>query len=148
MTHPTHVVCPHCHAVNRLSASQLSEEPDCGHCHQALFMAQPLQLTTQTFGIHISRSQLPVLVAFWASWYAPCKALAPQLVVAAGLLEPRMRLAQVNVDEEPRLANLYAIRSIPTLMLFKNGMEMARRPGATNAASIVEWAEARLEARL
>lgn len=148
MTHLTHVVCPHCHAVNRLAAAQLHDEPDCGHCQQALFMAQPVQLTTETFGIHVSRSHLPVLVAFWASWYAPCKALAPQLVVAAGLLEPGIRLALVNVDEEPRLASLYAIRSIPTLMLFKNGMEMARRPGAAGAAGIVEWAEERLEARI
>ena len=135
-----HIVCPHCHTTNRVAAPQLGEAPDCGRCHQPLFTGQPAALDEAAFEKHINRSQIPVLVDFWAPWCGPCRAMAPAFEQAAKELEPNMRLAKVNTEEAQQLGARLNIRSIPTLALFVNGREIARQPGAMGAADIVRWA--------
>ncbi|MBX9894126.1 MAG: thioredoxin TrxC [Nitrosomonas sp.] len=139
---PLHIVCPHCHATNRVPDDRLSASPNCGACHQPLFTAQPVELTETLFNKHIAGNDIAVLVDFWAPWCGPCRMMAPAFVQAAATLEPNMRLAKVNTEEQQGLAARYHIRSIPTLVLFKGGREIARQPGAMNERDIVRWAQA------
>ena len=135
-----HVVCPHCHTTNRVADADLDKDPDCGSCHAALFPRQPANLSATDFERHIARSDLPVLVDFWAPWCGPCRMMAPAFEQAAAQLEPRMRLLKVSTEEAPNLAAEFGIRSIPTLALFAGGREVARQAGALPTRSIVTWA--------
>ncbi|MCU0810784.1 MAG: thioredoxin TrxC [Thiobacillaceae bacterium] len=144
MSDSLHLVCPHCHAINRVPAARLGQAPNCGQCHRPLFDAHPLELTAATFDKHISRNDIPLLVDFWAPWCGPCKMMAPQFAQAAGLLEPQVRLAKVNTEAEQGLGAQYSIRSIPTLALFRGGREIARQPGAVGAQDIVNWVRSQL----
>ena len=144
MSDSLHLVCPHCHAVNRLPVARLGQTPNCGQCHRPLFDAHPVELTQATFARHLSRNDIPVLVDFWAPWCGPCKMMAPQFAQAAQLLEPQVRLAKVNTEAEQSLGAQYAIRSIPTLALFRGGREIARQPGAMGAQDIVNWVRSQL----
>ena len=138
-----HVVCPHCQAINRLTAPRLADQPRCGQCHQPLFIAEPVELTAATFERQLSRNDIPLLVDFWAPWCGPCRMMAPAFTQATGVLEPQIRLAKVNTEQEQALASRFGIRSIPTLILFRAGREVARHSGAfSRAADIVQWATA------
>lgn len=140
-TDALHIVCPHCDAVNRVPAQRLRQEPVCGKCQRALFIGQPAELSAARFLKHIERSDIPVLVDFWAPWCGPCRTMAPSYAQAAQRLEPVFRVVKVNTEEAQELAARYAIRSIPTLALFRNGREVARQPGAMDAANILAWAQ-------
>ena len=134
-----HLVCPHCHSINRVPTARIGEQPNCGQCHQPIFAGQPLDLTGATFTRYINRNDVPILVDFWAPWCGPCKMMAPAFKEAAALLEPHIRLAKVNTDVEQTLGAQYLIRSIPSLILFKGGRELARQAGAMMTQDIVRW---------
>jgi len=143
-TNPSlHIVCPHCTTTNRVPSARMMQQPKCGHCHRPLFTAHPIELTTANFEAHAGRSDIPLVVDFWASWCGPCRAMAPAYEEAAGLLEPNYRLAKLDTEAEPTLAARFGIRSIPTMVLFKAGREIARQAGAMGAQDIVRWVRAR-----
>jgi thioredoxin 2 len=140
-SHAVHVVCPGCDAVVRVPAARLGESPRCPRCKGALFTGAPVELNGPTFDVHVKRSDLPVVVDFWAPWCGPCHAMAPQFAAAARALEPRYRFAKVNTDECPELAGRFGIRSIPTLMVFRHGELLGQRAGAMDAGSLRRWLE-------
>ncbi|QID18167.1 thioredoxin TrxC [Nitrogeniibacter mangrovi] len=139
MSTTVQVACPACGGINRLPEARLGERPNCGRCHQPLFTGQPIAADADTFERHVGRGDLPVLVDFWAPWCGPCRMMAPAFDAAARTLSPDVRLLKVNTEEQQALAARYAIRSIPTLILFENGREKARSSGAMNESQLVHW---------
>ena len=134
------VACPSCNTLNRAPREKLaSGAGKCGQCGSPLFQGHPMALDATSFESHAGKSDLPLVVDFWAPWCAPCQAMAPQFERAAQRLEPRVRFAKVNTDEQQALAGRFGIRGIPTMILFHHGREIARQSGAMDSNRIESW---------
>jgi thioredoxin 2 len=135
------LVCPSCGAKNRVPDERLNDAPVCGRCGSELMAARPIALDDASFERFIQGTELPVVVDYWADWCGPCKMMAPQFAAAAEQL-PRVRFAKVDTEAAPRTSAQFGIRSIPTMILFKGGKEVARQSGAMQAGAIVAWLRA------
>jgi thioredoxin 2 len=133
------VVCPSCDTKNAVPASRLAGHGKCGHCGKPLFQAHPMALTEARFQRHAAESDIPLAVDFWAAWCGPCQMMAPDFDRAAAGLEPRVRLAKVDTEAEQGLGARFGIRSIPTLIVFHKGREIARQSGAMMGDQLNSW---------
>ncbi|MGC8115608.1 thioredoxin TrxC [Metapseudomonas otitidis] len=138
MTDPLMIPCAHCAGLNRIPANRLGDAPRCGHCKAAVLPASPFDLSEATFAKQL-RGDLPLLVDVWADWCGPCKAFAPTYQQAAAQLQGHCRLGKLDSEANRQLAGQLNIRSIPTLILFKGGVEIARQSGALPLPQLLGW---------
>lgn len=131
--------CPNCTVTNRVPEERLAGHPQCGKCKRPLFAGQSLELHPGNLTATLDKNDIPVLIDCWAPWCAPCKSFAPVFEQAAGLLEPQLRLAKLNTEAVPSIAQRWAIRSIPTLILFRQGKEITRVSGAMSLSQLQQW---------
>ena len=140
------VVCAHCATTNRVPAARLGDGAKCASCKEPLLSGQPFELTKASFDRQIASNDLPVVVDFWAPWCGPCLMMAPAYEQAAARLAPNVRLAKLNTEDEPDIAARFGIRSIPTLIAFKNGREVARQSGHLDLNRLLNWINSNVQA--
>ena len=132
------VTCPNCHRKNRIPENRLTGEGNCGACKQALFNGKPVHLAPDNLSLQAA-ADIPLVIDFWAPWCGPCRQFAPVFEATAAVLEPKARLGKLNTEEFPELAQQYGIRSIPTLVIMRQGRELDRISGALSPQQFRQW---------
>lgn len=135
------IACPVDGSLNRVPQARLGEHPKCGKCGSPLFQGRAINLTSGNFDRHAEKSDLPVVIDFWAAWCGPCRMMSPNFEAAAARLEPRVRMAKLDTEAEPAIAGRYGIQGIPSMIMIRKGREIARISGAMPTGSIVQWVE-------
>ena len=139
------VACPTDASLNRVPRAKLDRNPKCGRCHNLLFQGKAVELKAANFDTHAFKSDLPIVIDFWAEWCGPCRMMTPNFEAAAPRLEPRVRLGKLDTEAEPAIAGRYGIRSIPSMIMIRKGQEIARTSGAMPTSAIVDWVEQALK---
>ena len=137
-----HVACPHCNTTNRVSRERLGQTPVCGQCKARLLPGEPVELTRANFERQVAVGELPIVVDFWAEWCGPCKMMAPAFAAAAAQRATHVRFGKVDTEAQGEIAARFGIRSIPTLVAFKGGREVARQSGAIGLPQLLQWIDA------
>jgi thioredoxin 2 len=135
------IACPIDGTLNRVPRARLGQNPKCAKDHQPLFQGKPVDLTSANFEKHAVKSDLPVVIDFWAAWCGPCRMMSPAFEAAAPTLEPRVRLAKLDTEAEPAIAARYGLRGIPSMIMIRKGREIARTSGAMPTSAIAQWVE-------
>ncbi len=131
-------VCPHCQTTNRVARDRLDQGPACGSCKRPLFPKKPFELTATTFDKHAG-GEVPLIVDCWAEWCGPCRMMAPAYDEAAARVGPGVHLAKLDTEAEQAIAARLGIRSIPTLIAFRDGREIGRQSGALALPQLMQW---------
>ncbi|MGS0467207.1 thioredoxin TrxC [Cobetia marina] len=133
------LACPQCLALNRVATARLDDNPVCGKCSAAVLPQEPLELTSANFEALVTRSEMPVVIDFWASWCGPCKMMGPIFNEVAAQMGTRVRFAKIDTEAQQALAGRFGIRSIPTLLVMKQDKELARESGVMQAGQLKQW---------
>ena len=139
------VACPTDASLNRVPRAKLDRNPKCGRCHNLLFQGKAVELKAANFDTHAFKSDLPIVIDFWAEWCGPCRMMTPNFEMAVPRLEPRVRLGKLDTEAEPAIAQRYGIRGIPSMVMIRKGREVARTSGAMPTSAIVDWVEQALQ---
>jgi len=144
MSESIHIVCPYCNGTNRIPASPIPDEAKCGRCKKSLLDTKPIELTSENISQHLEKNDIPVIIDFWAPWCGPCKTMGPNFEQASRSFKGKVRFAKVNTEDQQSLGGHFNIRSIPTLILFKNAKEVDRVSGALDANALIQWINTKL----
>lgn len=130
------VVCPHCQEVNNIPQKESYKKANCGKCKASLLSTKPIDLTTDNFDEVIVNGDIPVIIDFWAPWCGPCRVMGPTFEKVAKNFPLKALFTKVNTENEQELGARFGIRSIPTMIVFKNGKEMQRVSGVLDETSL------------
>ena len=134
-----HVVCAACGQVNRVAEDKPASEARCGRCGEALFDGRPREVDAAGLERQMTRSDVPLVVDFWAGWCGPCRAMAPAFAQVAATLETQAKFLKVDVDANPEAAARFGVKGIPALFVLRGGKVVAQRAGAMDPASLERW---------
>jgi len=144
MSESVHIVCPHCNGTNRIPSDPIPEEAKCGRCKKSLLDTKPIELSSDNFSQHFEKNDIPLLIDFWAPWCGPCKTMGPNFEQASRNFKAKVRFAKVNTEDQQSLGGHFNIRSIPTLILFKNAKEIDRVSGVLDANALIQWINSKI----